>query len=481
MFRRVIHIMLLVLLCLSSCVSHEERAEALQTVAEADSLDSNGILFSDIVRLSHAVDALCGLTHRTEKAKALYYLGRNYSLIGEDATAVDYYIEAERLEPNNQQLRGLLYSNMGYICAQQQEDSLAVIFFDKSARFYHECRDSIRYAYVLLQESYSYVMMGCFSTADSLWKESALITSNDDIFLSQLWVYRAYYYNRLGEYNQALEYVTKSDKSPDKSYLYWQYALTYYNLCNLDSCAYYAERILSICSNAAHVMDAYFFLGQKAEKDNDIKKIAYYADKRNDWEYIARRNNNQRVLAISKIEEYLLHPDTSITLVEKVLISLSVILLLCLCIVVYFVKKESSRTIIQQEQSLREKDNIIAQQNQYETERIVEKKKVVENNIILLRESLSASSFSQKNEQELFKEINAKFFQLTDKLKSKQFLSQVEIKFCIAVLLYSDYSVISDYMNCSRNGISKTKKRIAEKLGTTGAQLHNKLIDIALH
>ena len=144
-------------------------------------------------------------------------------------------------------------------------------------------------------------------------------------------------------------------------------------------------------------------------------------------------------------------------------------------------KKKSRKTIIRQENSLKEKDKIIVQQIQYEIDRIGERKQVVEDNIALLRESLSASSFAQKNEKTLFKEVNANFFQLIDKLESKKCLSVVELKFCIAVLLYTSYSVISEYLNYSPRSISRTKVRIAEKLGTTSANLHDKLIEIALH
>ena len=472
--------MYILLLMLCSCSFSSRRAAALRTVAEADSLDRVGMLFTDTLRLQEAGDVLNSFLDRTEKAKALYYSGRNYSMQNEDARAVDYYISADRLRPQDAQLRGRLNGNMAYICAQQKKDSLAVIFDSIAANYFLIAKDTIRYSNTLLSISYSYSSLKSFQESDSVWKMAVEINKNP-VFLIKAYKYRARYYNNMHIPDSAIICLNRAVLDPDKTFLYWQYAVSHYYLGNTDSSAYYSEKILRVSSNAGHIMDAYFFLGQKAEKDNDIKKVAYYADKRNDWEYIARKNNNQRVLAISKIEDYLLHPRNPITLADKLLIVLASFLIVLFSVIVFFVRRKSRRTIIRQENVLKEKDRIIDQQIQYEKDRIGERKQVVEDNIAYLRESLSASSFAQKNETALFQEVNSNLFQLIDKLESKKCLSAVELKFCIAVLLYSDYSIISEYMNCARSGISKTKKRIAAKLGTTGANLHDLLIEIALH
>ena len=104
------------------------KKDALRTIYEADSLNSAGALFSDTIRLRQAADVLSPYSHRTEKAKALYYLGRNYSALNLDATAADCYIAADRLHPKDPQLRGRLNANMAYVCAQQNDDSIAIFF-----------------------------------------------------------------------------------------------------------------------------------------------------------------------------------------------------------------------------------------------------------------------------------------------------------------------------------------------------------------
>ncbi|MBR1809011.1 MAG: hypothetical protein IJ776_06460 [Paludibacteraceae bacterium] len=61
--------MAVVSLCVSSCTTADERASALRTVAEADSLDKRGVLYADTVLLRSAADVLSPYFHRTEKAK----------------------------------------------------------------------------------------------------------------------------------------------------------------------------------------------------------------------------------------------------------------------------------------------------------------------------------------------------------------------------------------------------------------------------
>lgn len=106
--------------------------------------------------------------------------------------------------------------------------------------------------------------------------------------------------------------------------------------------------------------------------------------------------NETRIRAIAKIEDYLLHSRSPLTIVEKVLISLAVILLFAFSIIIYVVKKKSSNIIINQEKSLIEKDNIITEQIQYEKDRIDERKQVVEDNIVFFTRIIIRKFFCPK-------------------------------------------------------------------------------------
>ena len=136
---------MVVVAVLSSCGARVRREAALQTIAEADSLRAKGVLYSDTAKLNEAANALCHYTHRIEKAKALYYLGRNYSAEGKDDIAADCYINADRLRPDDPELLGRIISNMAYICAQQDKDSLAIIFREKAIAYFRIANDTLNY------------------------------------------------------------------------------------------------------------------------------------------------------------------------------------------------------------------------------------------------------------------------------------------------------------------------------------------------
>ena len=65
--------------------------------------------------------------------KAYYYMGRNYSLSNQIAEAAGCYIEADRLQIDDPICRGRVNSNMAYICAQNNNDSLALTFYERAS------------------------------------------------------------------------------------------------------------------------------------------------------------------------------------------------------------------------------------------------------------------------------------------------------------------------------------------------------------
>ncbi len=479
--RHIFFVFEAIIISLICSCSMTAKKDALRTVAEADSLDHAGVLFSDTLRLQEAADAFYSFLNRTEKAKALYYLGRNYSVKNEDATAVDYYIAADRLKPKDAQLRGRLNGNMAYICKQQNKDSLALIMYNRTIPFYESANDTLRLLSIALDASLAYCNVNDFQAADSVWNK--IISTNLNTYHhSRAMGIRAYYYNSFCKYDSALYYLNKVESPQALSLDFYnaQRAIALFYTEKPDSAVWYANNILEYNSSYRNKIIAYNVLREKAYIDKDIATAQKMHDFVEEMQNHIDIENETRIRAIAKIEDYLLHPRTPLTLADKLLIALAAFLLVLFSIIVFFVKKKSRKTIRDHENSLMERENRVAQHTQKEQLQIAERKQILENNIAKVRKSLSAKSFAQGKEAALFQEINAKFFQLIDKLESKRIFSVVELKFLIVVLLDYDYSTISEYMNCARNGISKTKKRIAAKLGTTGAKLHDTLIELSI-
>ena len=128
---RIIICILGILHILTSCGWHE----AKEVIAVADSLDqTEHVIYDDTAALGKAIRCLDNPFGRVLMSntlgKAYYYMGRNYSLSNQIPEAADCYINADRLQINDPICRGRINSNMGYICAQNNSDSLALIFFE---------------------------------------------------------------------------------------------------------------------------------------------------------------------------------------------------------------------------------------------------------------------------------------------------------------------------------------------------------------
>ena len=104
--------------------------ETKEVIATADSLDqTEHVIYDDTAALGRAIRSLDNpfgrLFMSNTLGKAYYYMGRNYSLSNQIAEAAGCYIEADRLQIDDPIYRGRVNSCMGYICAQNNNDSLA--------------------------------------------------------------------------------------------------------------------------------------------------------------------------------------------------------------------------------------------------------------------------------------------------------------------------------------------------------------------
>ena len=129
--------------------------EAKEVIAWADSIDQKEhMIYDDTIALSKAIRCLDNPLGRVIMSntlgKAYYYMGRNYSLSNQIAEAADCYIEADRLQIDDPIYRGRVNSCIGYICAQNNNDSLALVFYEHATNNFRESGHSWRYAQSLL-------------------------------------------------------------------------------------------------------------------------------------------------------------------------------------------------------------------------------------------------------------------------------------------------------------------------------------------
>ena len=135
----------------ASCKWHE----AKEVIITADSLDqTEHVIYDDTAALGKAIRCLDNPFGRVlmgnTLGKAYYYMGRNYSFANEIADAADCYIEADRLQIDDPIYRGRVNSCMGYICAQNNNDSLALTFYERASYNFEGSSNDWLYAQSLL-------------------------------------------------------------------------------------------------------------------------------------------------------------------------------------------------------------------------------------------------------------------------------------------------------------------------------------------
>jgi hypothetical protein len=157
----ILIVSVVLLLCFSSCSSWHE---AERVIAMADSIDqTEHVIYSDTAVLGKTIRTLDNPFGRLFKSntlgKAYYYMGRNYSLSNQIVEAAGCYIEADRLQIDDPIYRGRVNSNMAYICAQNNNDSLALIFYERASNDFKESGNEWRYSQTLLDRSESNILL----------------------------------------------------------------------------------------------------------------------------------------------------------------------------------------------------------------------------------------------------------------------------------------------------------------------------------
>jgi DNA-binding CsgD family transcriptional regulator len=100
--------------------------------------------------------------------------------------------------------------------------------------------------------------------------------------------------------------------------------------------------------------------------------------------------------------------------------------------------------------------------------------------VLLLRNKNLQKEIAWQDFEEMCKIIDSHFYLLASKLRSLQVLNETEIRLCVLVLIGLNRAQIADILPYARNSVGKLKDHTAQSLGTTGKNLHEFLLDLAI-
>lgn len=463
----VLLVFIVLLLCFSSCSSwHEAKA----VIAMADSIDqTEHVIYDDTAALGRAIRCLDNPFGRVlmpnTLGKAYYYMGRNYSMSNQIADAANCYIEAGRLQIDDPIYRGRVNSCMGYICVQNNNDSLALTFYERASYNFERSSNDWLYAQSLLNLCEININLHNYITADYLLQ----ITQTYQLDSA----YQARYYETLGlyfyeqqQYDSALVYFERGlnywQSEEEKCFSYLKQVQIYLKLNVLEQALPYAQLIIEHSDNPNYLVNAYYCLMQDAKRKNNVELLSKYSHIRTDMQKLLRNSMLKDAEALPRIEEYLLNPYP----MRWVWIVLTIILAVCIILATGAA--------------------VYRQRNRIAREQIDKLSTHVEDQEALLSQELYYRQFGEKlsnivdryhTPHKRWKEYKTLKRDLSPWLHTWMCkldtlpLSEREKIFCTISLVYSHMTdiEIAEFLCYDKHGIRVFKQRISKKLGTTSA------------
>ncbi len=476
---RIIICILGILHILTSCGWQE----AKEVIAVADSLDwAEHVIYDDTAALSKAIRCMDNPFGRVLMSntlgKAYYYMGRNLEDYHQQvAGAARCYIEADRLQIDDPIYRGRVNSCMGYICEQNNNDSLALIFYERASEDFEESENEWYYAHHLLNVIPCCINLQLFTKTDSLLQITQTYQL-DSAYQARYYETKGLYFYKQQQYDSAVVYFQKGldywQSKQDKCFSWLKMMQIYYRINQLNSAVPYAKWIITYSYNPNFCSNAHYVLIENAKANNNVELLATYSHQREDINRLLEQQNECYSLAHQCLKTYLSNPHPW----RWVWITLTIIFVVCIILAIGTL--------------------VYRQRNRIACEQIDQLATHIENQEARLTQELVYRQFHEKlsdivnkyhtphkrwrNYSMLQRDINPwlhTWFQKLDTLP----LSEQEKIFCTISLIYSHLTdvEIAEYMCYAKESIRIIKHRLLKKIGISNAEfsdfLHNLSID----
>ena len=434
--------------------------EAKQVVCLADSLDQNEhVLYDDTIVLLQAIHALDNpfgrLFLHNQLGKAHYYMARNLSLADQITQAAEHYIAADCAQMDDPIYRGRINSCMAHISKQNENDSLALIFFIRANEAFKASGKDWYYAHTLLDVSEFHTYLHHFAEADSVLR-IAQSYQLDDYYLARFYETKGLYYYEQQLYDSALLYFHQAldlwEYEEDKFYTYKKLMQVYLDMGDQVSALPYAQIIVELSADPNDLVNAYYCLMQDAKARGDIDKLSAYAHARQDANELLMESVGNYNAALTKLEKFLSNPYPY----RWAWIALLCLIVACLLLLIAIVRHRRYATRRLQVAHLQIEDLSISAQ------------------LSNIRATYQRPRKQWNDYNELKKDLDTQLHDWFAQLETYQ-LSNRENVFCAYMLLYPNASLeeLADWMHYSATGVSTFKRRIAQKIGISTRELYH--------
>ena len=373
--------------------------------------------------------------------------------------------------------RGRVNSCMGYICAQNNNDSLALIFYERASNDFKGSGNDWYYAQSLLNMSYHHILLHQFVKMDN-FLQIAQSYSLDSAYQARYYETKGIYFYEQQQYDSALVYFNQGlnywQSEEDKCFSCLKIMQTYYcGYKEIEKALQYAQMIISESKNPNYLINAYYCLMQDAKTNNNSSQLSLYAHAREDANRLLNQTISVYAEAIPKLMEYLQDPHPWRWV--WVLFPIIIVLCLLLAIGIWIYRKRSCSANEQLDtlsvHILTQEENLLYNQSLLEFEQ----------NRLNILEKYHTPHKRWKNYLLLKRDIDPwmhDWLQVLDSLS----LSDQEKIFCAISLIYPHMTdvEIADFICYSKAGIRVFKNRIFKKLGVTSLDFADFLRNLSI-
>ncbi len=473
----------LVLVCgMVSCGWHE----AGKVVAQAEMLDkTEHVIYDDTTALGGVIRCLDNPVGRllmsNTLGKAYYFMGRNYSLSDQIVEAAECYIEADRLQIDDPIYRGRVNSCMGYICAQNNNDSLALIFYERASKDFQESGNEWYYAQMLLDCSECHINLHKYCVADSLL-QIAQSYQLDNSYQARYYETWGLYFYEQQQYDSALVYFERGlnywQSEEEKCFSYLKVMQAYYlSKISIDSVVHYANKLIRTSNNPNYISNAYYCLMQDAKNKDNVELLSQYSHARTDAQKLLRAAMVEDAKATPLLAEYLKNPFPMrwIRIVLFAFVALCIVLLLVLFAYRKYTITRihvSDAQIVSLSAQVREHQDKLQEQS---------KRHYYEKHLNKIRRKYP-KPLHQWNEYDQFKKDVNPYLHSWLLALEKLNLTQRENVLCVLSFIYPQMSIedLANSMCITKDALMVRKTRLTKKIGITSAQLNSFLQKLSI-
>ena len=469
-----------VLLCLMAC-SPRALHEAQMVVAQTDSLRAEGRMYEDSLALAQTYKTLDRWQwfYADDYAHACYHYGRLLREKDNPAAAMEYFINAYHTRTREYHILGRVYSNMADICHLAGDFPLACDLFSQAAQWFLTGNDTLSYCYALNSAALEWAEQGKEEETLRLVRRIRELSNDSDV-QAGLSLTQAILYEQLGQYDSVLHILLND--SLEASCLVVK-ARAFEHTGQTDSALYYAKEVLAMPSASAQ--DRYNMLYILINYDTTLQndELVILSSTRSDIETstLTPLQGHWTLATRILIDDLTRKPDLKwlyAIIITLLIVSAGILLDVCR-------KRQKHALLAQQLEDLKHATSTVKEKHEELFELYEGNRNRIRENInrkceLLLKSGNISSELAWSNYENMCRKVDERFYMLATKLQQKHVLNETEIRMCVLVLIGLHRKEIADALPYAQSGIGKLKDHTAKLLGTTGKNLHDFLLNMAV-